>query len=185
MATSNCRPPAATSRVVTWRSVPSSRIVYLTLIPVFLVNSEGVSFAMSFICGLSTMATLIEPPFVPDAGVPPPVDADLLLEPPQPVATTPTTASTAAAHRGPIVPLISVSSCFVGGQRDPSGNAGTYNVGLCWLSRPIRAQSQAIECLPSGSACVYMRACGSTASDQPESGSPGRDRPPRGSSSRL
>ena len=33
--------------------------------PVFSVNSFGVSFAMSFICGLSTMATLIEPPFPP------------------------------------------------------------------------------------------------------------------------
>src|SRR2546421_7455963 len=88
--------------------------------PIFAVNSEGVSFAMSFICGLSTMATLIAPPFVPDAGVPPPVDPDLLLEPPpQPVATTPMTASTAAADRSPIVPLISLSSCFVGGQRDP------------------------------------------------------------------
>src|SRR6266576_3485690 len=63
--------------------------------PVFAVNSDGVSFAMSFICGLSTMATLIEPPFdpPPEAGDPP---EDELLEPPQPATTTPTTASTAA-----------------------------------------------------------------------------------------
>src|SRR4029453_8876835 len=50
--------------------------------PDFLVNSEGVSFAMSFICGLSTMATLIEPPLDP----PPPLSSS----PPQPATPTPT-----------------------------------------------------------------------------------------------
>src|SRR2546423_433338 len=125
MATSNCLPPAATSRVVTWRRVPSSRIVYLTLMPVFAVNSEGVSFAMSFICGLATMARLIGPPFVPDAGVPPPPDDLLsLLEPPHPVAIAPTTASTATADQRPIVRLISLSSSSIGGQRTSLRNAG-------------------------------------------------------------
>src|SRR4029077_11924558 len=52
------------------RSLPSSRIVYLTLIPVCFVNSDGVSDAMSCICGLATMATLIVFPAVwPDAVV--------------------------------------------------------------------------------------------------------------------
>jgi len=37
----------------------SSRIVYLTLIPVFAVKSEGVRLAMSCICPLATIATLI------------------------------------------------------------------------------------------------------------------------------
>src|SRR3954453_11717015 len=77
--------------------------------PDFAVNSEGVSFAMSFICGLSTIATLIEPPLVPDAGVPP-LDALLLVlelsEPPQPATTTPVTTRAAAADLRPIVRLI-------------------------------------------------------------------------------
>ncbi len=59
MTASNDLPPAPTSRVVTSRSLPSSRIVYLTLIPVFAVKSEGVNDAMSCICGLATIATLI------------------------------------------------------------------------------------------------------------------------------
>jgi uncharacterized membrane protein YfcA len=33
--------------------------VYFTLIPVFAVKSDGVKLAMSCICGLATMATLI------------------------------------------------------------------------------------------------------------------------------
>src|SRR6266550_1561067 len=59
ITTSNDLPPAPTSRVVTWRSLPSSRIVYLTLIPVFAVKSDGVNDAMSCICGLATIAMLI------------------------------------------------------------------------------------------------------------------------------
>ena len=51
MTTSNDLPPEPTSRVVISRSLPSSRIVYLTLIPLFAVNSDGVSEAMSVICG--------------------------------------------------------------------------------------------------------------------------------------
>src|SRR6187200_1103993 len=52
---------------------------------------------MSFICGLSTIATLIEPPFAPPCAAvlelfePPP--------PPQPAATAPTTASRATADQ--------------------------------------------------------------------------------------
>src|SRR5689334_13186199 len=73
--------------------------------PVFAVKSLGVSAAMSFICGLSTMATLIDPPLPPLAGVPleDPDELELfeLPPPPQPATTAPTTASTAAArHRG-------------------------------------------------------------------------------------
>ena len=59
MTTSNALPPAPTSRVVTSRNLPSSRIVYFTLMPVFDVKSEGVSDAMSVICGFATIATLI------------------------------------------------------------------------------------------------------------------------------
>src|SRR5882757_4907245 len=116
--------------------------------PVLEVNSEGVSFAMSFICGLSTMATLIEPPFVPDAGVPPLLDdLVLLLEPPHPVATSPTTASTSAADLKPKVRLISLSSSSEGGQAIPP-QCETYNVGLCWLSSPIGKRSHVMPRLP-------------------------------------
>src|SRR4051794_15481373 len=74
--------------------------------PVFAVNSLGVSPAMSFICGLSTMATLIEPPFDDVAGDP----FELFELPPQPTATAPTTVSKAAADPRRRVPLISSSS---------------------------------------------------------------------------
>src|SRR3954451_13059630 len=68
MTTSKALPPEPTSRVVIARSLPSSRIVYFTLIPVCFVNSDGVSDAMSCICGLATMATLIVFPAAwPDA----------------------------------------------------------------------------------------------------------------------
>jgi hypothetical protein len=79
------------------------------LMPVFEVKSEGVSFAMSFICGLSTIATLIEPPVVPDAGVPLAVPAAavlLELPPPQPAARIPTTASRAVADPRRTFPLM-------------------------------------------------------------------------------
>src|SRR3981081_1954340 len=69
MTASNALPPEPTSRVVTWRSLPSSRIVYFTLIPVFAVNSEGVSDAMSVICGFATIATLIVLALVPPIAV--------------------------------------------------------------------------------------------------------------------
>src|SRR3954447_7567349 len=90
---------------------------------VFDVNSEGVSFAMPFIWGLSTMATLIVPPFVPDAGVPLLPEDDLLslLDPPQPAAASAMTVSTATAAAIPLGPVISLSSCSQsGGQRHPS-----------------------------------------------------------------
>src|SRR3954453_9879846 len=74
--------------------------------PVFAVNSLGVSPAMSFICGLSTMATLIEPPFDDVAGDP----FELFEPPPQPTATAPTTVSKAAADPRRRVPFISSSS---------------------------------------------------------------------------
>jgi hypothetical protein len=59
MTTSNAFPPDPTSRVVIARSLPSSRIVYFTLIPDLDVKREGVSDAMSCICGFATIATLI------------------------------------------------------------------------------------------------------------------------------
>jgi hypothetical protein len=64
------------------------------------VKSDGVSFAMSFICGLSTIATLISPPFV--AGDPP--DDELFEPPPQPTTTAATTAHNAATDPGRRVP---------------------------------------------------------------------------------
>src|SRR5712691_1713039 len=69
MTTSNALPPEPTSRVVTSRSLPSSRIVYFTLMPVFAVKSEGVSDAMSCICGFTTIATLIVLAAVPPIAV--------------------------------------------------------------------------------------------------------------------
>src|SRR4051812_8635133 len=100
IATSNCLPPAATSRVVTSRRVPSSSTVYFTLIPVLAVKRDGVSDAMSFICGLSTMATLIVPP-LPEAGVPLAPELELLdpPPPPQPATITPAVATATADHR--------------------------------------------------------------------------------------
>src|SRR5215218_7495999 len=102
IATSNCWPPAATSRVVTWRRVPSSSTVYLTLMPVSCVKSFGVRSAMSFICGLSTIATLISPP-LPDAGEPPDPESS---PPPHPTTTAARTASRVGAHRMRLLPLI-------------------------------------------------------------------------------
>ena len=58
ITTSNCSPPAPTSRVTTSRRVPSSSTVYSTSMPVSAVNRSGVSAAMSSICGLPTIATL-------------------------------------------------------------------------------------------------------------------------------
>src|SRR5438067_4533724 len=69
MTASNDLPPEPTSRVVTSRSLPSSRIVYFTLIPVFAVKSEGVRDAMSCICGFATIATLIVLAAVPPIAV--------------------------------------------------------------------------------------------------------------------
>src|SRR6266540_7385467 len=78
--------------------------------PDFLVNSEGVSFAMSFIWGLSTMATLIEPR--PDP--PPP-----LSPPPQPANTSP--ANSAAMNVARTVPLMFPLFLEVAGDRSSSG----------------------------------------------------------------
>src|SRR6188472_3364571 len=78
--------------------------------PVFAVNSLGVNAAMSFICGLSTIATLIEPPFPPVAGVPLAAAPELELfdpPPPHPAAIAQTTASSAAADQRRTVPLMS------------------------------------------------------------------------------
>src|SRR3954471_4968886 len=66
--------------------------------PLFLVNSEGVSFAMSFIWGLSTIATLIEPPD------PPPLSSSS----PQPATPSPT--NKAAINVAPTVRLMSPPS---------------------------------------------------------------------------
>src|SRR6266536_1141779 len=96
--------------------------------PVFAVNSLGVSAAMSFICGLSTMATLIEPPFpVPEAEDPlePPDEFELSEPPPpQPAAIPATTANTAATDQGRRVPLIcSLLLLQRGGGCPPQPNA--------------------------------------------------------------
>src|SRR5512133_3870531 len=94
--------------------------------PVLAVNSLGVSAAMSFICGLSTMATLIEPPFplVPEAGDPldePPLELELSEPPPpQPDATAQTTANRAAANQRRRLPLICSLLLLRRGGRDPS-----------------------------------------------------------------
>jgi hypothetical protein len=74
---------------------------------VFLVNSSGVSFAMSFMYELSTMATFIEPP--PE---PPPSSSS---SSPQPASTSP--ASSAAINPKRAVPLMVSSSCLVAGDR--------------------------------------------------------------------
>src|SRR3954447_26326685 len=74
--------------------------------PVLEVNSEGVSFAMSFICGLSTMATLMEPPLAAPVAGEPLEDEDDLLELPQPTATAPTTAISAPIDPRRNVPLM-------------------------------------------------------------------------------
>src|SRR3954452_22884596 len=67
--------------------------------PDFFVNSEGVSFAMSFIWGLSTMATLIEPP-----DPPPPLSSS----PPQPATPSPTNSAAITINVARTVPLISL-----------------------------------------------------------------------------
>src|SRR5215218_6509521 len=133
IATSNCWPPAATSRVVTWRRVPSSSTVYLTLMPVSLVKSFGVRSAMSFICGLSTIATLISPP-LPDAGEPPELESS---PPPHPTTTVARTASRVGAHHRRLVDLIVILLRLVPPRSRPAPRSPrTYSVGLCWLSRP-------------------------------------------------
>src|SRR3954470_21749750 len=76
---------------------------------------------MSFICGLSTMATLIVPPLAFELVEPPP-------PPPQPATTIPTTTtSTAVAVQRPLVPLISVSSP-PNGAHDLLSECGTYTL---------------------------------------------------------
>src|SRR4029450_12167088 len=62
------------SRVMISRSLPSGGIVYLTLMPVSFVKSDGVSFAMSSMNGLLTIATVS-------------VFFDLSPDPPQPAVT--------------------------------------------------------------------------------------------------
>src|SRR5215211_3313533 len=92
--------------------------------PDFLVKREGVSFAMSFIWGLSTMATLSEPPD------PPPPSSS----PPQPAPPSPTNSAAIPINVARTVPLISLLLELAGDRsrpvRDPS-----YSVGLSWMSR--------------------------------------------------
>src|SRR5438552_1665892 len=90
--------------------------------PVFAVKSFGVSEAMSFICGLSTIATLMVPPFFePEAGDPP----EFELEPPQPTIP-PRTATTATADPRRRVPLIVLPLLRLGqrGGSHPSATEG-------------------------------------------------------------
>src|SRR4029450_5960598 len=77
--------------------------------PVLAVKSLGVNAAMSFICGLATMATLMEPPFPPVAGgtLAAEVELELFSPPPHPAAIALTTASSAAADQRRTVPLMS------------------------------------------------------------------------------
>src|SRR5204863_498413 len=83
-------------------------------------------FAMSVICGLSTIATLIAPPpFV--AGDPP--DDELLEPPPQPITTTATTAHNSATDTRRRVPRMGISPPALDAESQllPHTNA-TYNV---------------------------------------------------------
>src|SRR4051794_31280358 len=66
---SNRRVLAGTSLVMTSRNVPSSRIVNFTLMWVLLVNSDGVRCARFCVSGVSTTATLMDPPPFDDAGL--------------------------------------------------------------------------------------------------------------------
>src|SRR4051812_28755273 len=137
IATSNCLPPAATSRVVTSRRVPSSSTVYFTLMPVFAVNSDGVSAAMSFICGLSTMATLMVPPFEPAPAAGVPLELELLdpPPPPQPAAIN-AAAATATDDQRRRVPLIGLSSCVEREGHIPSPSSASIR-GIVWGVKPI------------------------------------------------
>src|SRR4029077_9125947 len=120
--------------------------------PVLAVNSLGVNAAMSFICGLSTIATLIEP--VPEAGVPLAPELELLEPPPpQPAAITPTTANAVADQRR-TVPLMVLSSCFNAEVGIPPQPIAPYSVGLCWLSSHLKAISQTHQSLLHSSTCV-------------------------------
>src|SRR5438552_9950152 len=121
--------------------------------PVFDVNSEGVSFAMSFICGLSTMATLSEPPFDVDAAVPPLVLLVLEPPPPQPTATTLTMASTATADPRPIVRLISHSPCFARRAQDTRRNVGLIAWVYVGCQGPRCMAQQVIQSLCRGLFC--------------------------------
>jgi hypothetical protein len=58
---------------------------------------------MSFICGLSTIATLISPP-LPEAGEPP--EPESSSPPPQPTTIAARTASRVGAHEMRLLPLI-------------------------------------------------------------------------------
>src|SRR5215218_9706616 len=101
--------------------------------PVLAVNSLGVNAAMSFICGLSTMATLIEP--VPEAGLP--LDPELESfepPPPQPTAITPVPANNAATDQRRRVPLMGPLLLLQRGGRESSATDSGYSVGLCGMS---------------------------------------------------
>src|SRR3954451_10732655 len=122
---SNALPPEPTSRVVTWRSLPSSRIVYFTLIPVFAVKSDGVNDAMSCICGFATIATLIVfAAVLPVAVAARNATAAILA------ASTPTTASTG----GRLLPfrascMVDASSGADGWRRDSSASSVPLRLG--------------------------------------------------------
>src|SRR6266498_198445 len=112
---------------------------------------------MSFICGLSTMATLIEPPFPPEAGVPLEVPPELELfepPPPQPVASVPTTANRAAAEQRRTVPLICSSPPASTRRLGILRNRRSYSVGLCGLSSQCFGDSQTFQALPPSTGCV-------------------------------
>src|SRR5919198_3067197 len=136
--------------------------------PVLAVNRDGVSFAMSFICGLSTMATLIEPP-LPAAGLPLEVPPEFELfeppPPPQPIASAPTTASKAAAGKRRRLPLMGLLLLLQREGRESSATGPTYSVGLCGLSSQCVAFPQLYKGLPRWFACGYMAGwCGQSPS---------------------
>src|SRR3954469_7358365 len=91
--------------------------------PVLAVNSFGVSAAMSFICGLSTIATLIEPPFDE-------LEPEEPLEPPQAAARAPRTTTRVAAQLRRDMADMGVSLLLQSNElRCPD-----LYVGSCWLS---------------------------------------------------
>src|SRR4051812_43134735 len=132
---------------------------------------------MSFICGLSTMATLMELPF------------DLEPPPPHPATTAPTmptTTTRAAADQRPLVPLISPSSCFAR-RTQVSSECGTYTwvyVGcqdlLCALRKRKTDNSRLVAWRIL---CLYVRH--GPSADQPPGGPARGGRPPGGSGAAL
>jgi mannitol 2-dehydrogenase len=117
--------------------------------PVFAVNKDGVKLAMSFICGLSTMATFRVPP--PE--LPPELPDELLDElPPHAVTTTAPIGTKESAAQSCNLRLIILSSCFRADLAHIHNEHPLY-VGLCWLS-----SQSGLSRRRSGALCVGLHA---------------------------